>query len=117
MTQESHTIDAKGQSLGRIATKAATILRGKASPSFERNQNPNIIVKIVNAGSVQVTEKELVQKVYVRYSGYPGGIKHESAKSVRGKKGTSEMVRRAVYRMIPNNKLRDQIMKNLIVSE
>ncbi len=117
MKTTSHTIDAKGQSLGRIATRVAMLLRGKTSPTFERNKNPGVLVKVINAGAITMTEKKLIQKTYVRYSGFPGGIKHESAKAAREKKGSKEMVRRAVYRMLPDNKLRDGIMKNLTVSE
>ena len=112
-----HIIDAKNQSLGRVASKAAILLRGKGSATFEPNKNPGVRVKITNAIAVEIGEKKLLQKIYVRYSGYPGGIKRESGKQLRAKKGNAELIRRAVYRMLPGNKLRSRIMKNLIISE
>ena len=117
MTPKKHTIDAKGKSVGRIATQAATILRGKDTPSFEPNKVADVQVSIVNASKVVIGEKKLVQTIHVRYSGFPGGIKRASSKLVAEKKGRGELVRKAIYRMLPDNKLRDRIMKNLTVTE
>jgi len=111
------TIDAKGKSLGRIATEAAKILRGKNNVLFERYAKPEAKVAIINASQIKITDKKLRAKNYQRYSGYPGGLKSETAGRLASRKGFHEMVRLAVFGMIPNNKLRRDIMKNLTIKD
>jgi len=112
-----HTIDAQNKKLGRVASEAAKILIGKQSTDFTRNTFPTLIVHIVNASKVSMDAKKLREKEYVRYSGFPGGIKRSSGQAVVAKKGYSILFRDAVYGMLPSNKLRAKIIKNLIVTE
>lgn len=112
-----YNIDAQGKKLGRLASEVATILMGKNRPDFVRNAIPNVKVKIINAGKIFVTNKKMDQKVYKNYSGYPGGLKERSMKKVVSDKGMRESLRIAIKGMLPKNKLRDRMMKNLIIQE
>jgi len=114
---EEYTIDAKGNKIGRIATEAASVLRGKNRTDFVRNKTPEVTVYITNASEIDIKPEELKQKTYMRYSGYPGGLIKKSAKQVVEKKGYSELVRKAVYGMLPDNRLRKRMMKRLIISD
>lgn len=113
----NYTIDATNKKLGRVASEAAIYLIGKNNPKFVRNQVSGGKVEIVNASKADISEKRLMQKKYVRYSGYPGGLKAPSMKNVIEQKGYEEIFKLAVYGMIPSNKLRPIIMKNLTVKE
>ena len=112
-----HPPDATGKKLGRVASQAAIILIGKNRTDFAKNTVAEATVEIVNVSKADVSEKKLLQKNYVRYSGYPGGIKSPTMQNVVEKKGYTEVFTLAVYGMIPANKLRAKIMKNLIVKE
>ena len=74
-------------------------------------------VEITNAARLHVTEKKRLAKVYDTYSGYPGGLKHETLANLSSRKGYSEAIRRAVSRMLPHNTMKTARMKNLIISE
>ncbi len=113
----SHTIDATEQKLGRLASKVATLLSGKDKPTFRKNVVPSAKVNIINAGKISITDKKLLQMTHTRYSGYPGGMTKSTAKNVRGKKGTEELIRHAVSRMLPKIKHRSLMLKNLEISE
>lgn len=110
-------VDAKGKTLGRVASEAAILLRGKSSASFEREKLPKVKVKIINAGQMFISEKRRKTKEYVRYTGYPGGLRKERLEEMIAKKGIAEPLRKAIYGMIPGNKLRPQIMKYLEIAE
>lgn len=112
-----YTIDAKGKKLGRVATEAASFLIGKNIVGFAKNKIPMAEVEVVNASKADINEKKLSDKTYSRYSGYPGGLTKASIKNVIAKKGFSEIFTLAIYGMIPRNKLRAKIMKNLTVKE
>ncbi len=112
-----HTIDAKGKKLGRIATQAAVFLMGKDTPAYRRNEEPNVKVHIINTSKAALTEKKQDEKLYRRYSGYPGGLKTKSLKQVTHKKGFKQIFEDAIYGMLPTNKLRPRMMKNLIITE
>ncbi len=112
-----HTIDAQNKKLGRIASEAAKLLMGKNRTDFVRNAIPDVTVKIVNAGKIDITNKKLNTKSYKSYSGYPGGLKEVSMKKLVADKGNKEAFRKAVSGMLPKNKLRDRMMKNLIITE
>ena len=114
---ESITIDARGKKLGRLASEIAHLLMGKQYPSFRRHILKEVKVTVVDAGKLDVSPKKKSTKRYALYSGYPGGLRHESAEEVVRKKGASELVRRAVYGMLPANKLRTPRMKNLVIKE
>ncbi len=112
-----YTIDAQSKKLGRLASEIAVILMGKNRPDFTRNAIPDIKVKITNAGKISVTNKKMDNEVYKNYSGYPGGLKERPMKKVVADKGMREVLRIAVKGMLPKNKLRVRMMKNLTISE
>jgi len=111
------TIDATGESFGRVASRAAAHLRGKNSPTFERYKLPQTKVKIVNATQIKITGQKTTDKFYVRYSGYPSGLRHEAFGELLKRRGYGEVFRLAIKRMLPDNKLRDSILKNLTVTD
>lgn len=112
-----YIIDAKFKKLGRVASEAATVLMGKNRVDFVRNAIPEVKVKIANAGKISTTNKKMNDKVYKNYSGYPGGLRERTMKKVVSDKGMKEVLRIAIKGMLPKNKLRDRMMKNLIISE
>ena len=116
-TTNTYTIDAAGKRIGRVASEAARVLMGKHLPTYEPNKAGDVSVSITNASQLEITEAKRDQKTYTRYSGYPGGLKTETLEQVIEKKGVSEAVRRAVYGMLPSNKLRAPRMKRLQISE
>ena len=111
-----HIIDAANMKLGRIASKAATLLIGKDA-SFVKNRVPTTKVKIINASKIDVTEKRKEDTLYRRHSGYRGSLVTEDMNKVIKDKGYEEVFRRTIYGMIPRNKLTKQMMKNLVVTE
>lgn len=112
-----HTVDATDKTVGRIASKVAVLLMGKDSPSFERNKVSDNTVKLINTSKAKINSRRLTEKTYARYSGYPGGLRHESMGRLVEKKGYSEVFKEAIYGMLPANKLRSRLMKKLIISE
>ncbi len=112
-----HTIDAQNKKLGRVASMAAVLLMGKNKTDFARNVLPSTKVQILNAGKISVTNKKIEEKIYKTYSGYPGGLKERTMKHVVQTKGMKESLRVAIKGMLPKNKLRDRMMKNLIITE
>jgi large subunit ribosomal protein L13 len=114
---EVYTIDAKGRRLGRVASEAASILMGKGSPQYLRNRVADIEVRVENASKLQLSDTKRRTKEYKRYSGYPGGQKKESLDSVISRKGITDAVNTAVRGMLPANKLRRDMLKNLKIIE
>jgi len=112
-----HSIDAKGKKVGRIASQVAHILMGKNTTAFAKNIVSDVSVEIINASKVDFSNKKITGKVYKKYSGFPGGLREEQAKETIAKKGYREVIRRAVYGMLPINKLRNSRMKKLTISE
>jgi large subunit ribosomal protein L13 len=111
-----HTIDATNKKLGRIATEAAMVLRGKNLPDFAPNKNPGNIVEIINASKVDF-DAERLNKVYTRYTGYPGGLRGETRGHLIDRRGYVPVFEHAIRGMLPGNKLRSQLLKNLIITE
>ena len=105
-------IDATDLVLGRLASRVALILRGKDKPYFTPNQDCGDNVVILNADKVKLTGKKLNDKVFVRYTGYPGGQRFATPKDILAKKPT-ELVRMAVKGMLPKTRLGDKLIKNL----
>jgi large subunit ribosomal protein L13 len=104
-------IDAKDKVLGRVATEAARLLRGKHKPTFAQHMDTGDFVIIVNASQVRLTGKKLKQKVYYRHSQYPGGLKTTKAEKMLQEK-PERMFRLAVRGMLPKNSLgRRQLSK------
>lgn len=111
-----HLIDLKDQILGRIASKIAYLLRGKNKPYFVSNLDCGDHVVVVNAKEVLTTGKKEKQKVYTRYSGYPGGLKSETLGELRARR-PEEVIRKSVLGMLPKNKLRDRWIAKLHIFE
>ena len=111
------TIDASGRTIGRVASEVALALMGKDEATFERHKITGGTVTIVNAGKIKIDPRKLDTVKYAQYSGYPGGLRYETLAQVLEKKGIEEVLRRAVYGMLPGNKLRSEIMKKLTVTE
>ncbi len=107
-------VDLQGEALGRIASRVASILRGKHKPTFTPHADCGDFVVAINAGSVKITGNKLAQKVYWRHTGYMGGIKSTSAASLM-EKDPAEVFRRAVKRMLPKGPLGRQMYKKLKV--
>ncbi len=111
------TFDATNKKLGRLASEIAVILMGKNDPSYEANKVAPHKVIVSNASKMSIDPKKMDEKTYKKFSGYPGGLKLISMPRMIEKKGYGELLKNAVYGMIPANKLRKQIMKNLIITE
>ena len=117
MEPKTHTIDAQGQKLGRIATQAAHLLMDKDTPAFAHHKKLGSRVVIENAGKLDFSEKRVNEVRYSRASMYPGNLVQETIADVKTKHGVGEVVRRAVKGMLPNNKLRPDMLKRLEVKE
>lgn len=112
-----YTIDAQGKKIGRIASEAAASLMGKKSATFARNKVSQVTVEIVNAAKTDMSAKKKANDIYVTYTGHRGGLNEESLGELIERRGMEEVYRRAIRRMLPDNKLRDLRMKNLIIKE
>jgi large subunit ribosomal protein L13 len=117
MDPKTYTIDAQGQKLGRIASKAASILMGKNSVAFTRHKAPDVKVEIVNASKLSISEKRAADKSYAHFSGYPGSLRFETMRDLIARRGYADVVAHAVRGMIPKNKLRPGMLKRLIITE
>lgn len=106
--------DAKGQTLGRLASRIASILRGKHKPIFTPHLDTGDGVIVINAGQIKVTGRKLKQKTYRRYSGYPGGQREVKLEVLLAKKPTT-VIRLAVERMLPTGPLGRDLVKKLRV--
>ncbi|HLV10080.1 MAG TPA: 50S ribosomal protein L13 [Halanaerobiales bacterium] len=111
---EWYVIDADGQTLGRLATEIATILRGKHKTTFTPHVDTGDFVIVINAEKVKLTGNKLDQKKYYRHSGYPGGLKEMTYRRLLEKK-PELIIEKAVKGMIPHNKLGRQIINKLKV--
>lgn len=107
-------VDAQDKILGRLATRIATKLRGKDKPEFAPHMDMGDFVVVVNAQQIKVTGDKLEQKKYYYHTGYPGGIKETSLDKMLQKK-PEEVIRKAVGRMLPKNKLGRKLLKKLKV--
>jgi len=107
-----YLIDAKGQVLGRLASKLAYLLQGKHRPDFTPHVDQADFFVIINADKIKLTGKKLDQKVYWRHSGYMGGLKLETARKLLEKK-PEMLIHLAVKGMLPRNRLRPNLLKKL----
>jgi len=107
-------IDARAQVLGRLATEAAKLLRGKGKPGFTPHVDCGDFVVIINAEQVRLTGDKEHAKLYYRHSGYPGGLRSVSAEKLRAKR-PERLVRQAVIGMLPKNRLGRQLATKLKV--
>ncbi len=99
-----YVIDAEGKNLGRVATKAATLLRGKHKVTFTPHIDCGDYVIVINASKVNLTGNKLEDKKYYNHSGYPGGLRERNAKTMI-EKYPEEILERAIKGMLPHNRL------------
>ncbi len=107
-------VDATGQSLGRLASKVAKLLRGKYKPSFTPHVDCGDNVIIVNADKVELTGNKWTDRTYLRFSGYPGGQSEYSPADLM-KKSPDKLFRKVVKGMLPKNRLADTLLNNMYV--
>lgn len=109
-----HVVDAQGQTLGRVASQIATILRGKHKPIYTPHVDCGDYVIVINAEKIHVTGRKMTQKKYYRHSGYPGGLK-EFALRDQLQKFPARVLEAAVRGMLPKNRLGRRMFKKLKV--
>ncbi|MGH7249501.1 MAG: uL13 family ribosomal protein, partial [Minisyncoccia bacterium] len=97
----------------RVASEVAMSLMGKTKATFERNKYSGFPVKVVNASKLKITAKKLDEIYHTRYSGIPGGLRILKGTETKEKRGLGELIKLATYQMLPGNKLRRIMMKNL----
>ncbi|MEA2064685.1 MAG: 50S ribosomal protein L13 [Patescibacteria group bacterium] len=114
MNRKTHTIDAADKAIGRLATEIVIFLRGKNEPNFEFHQDNGSFVVVKNISKIRFTGKKLKQKNYYHYSGYQGGLKTKKMGEVF-ESDPGEVLRKAVYNMLPKNRLRSNMIKRLKV--
>jgi large subunit ribosomal protein L13 len=114
LQKEWFVIDAQDQVLGRLATRVATVLRGKHKPTYTPHADTGDFVVVVNAGQVKVTGKKETQKLYWRHTGYPGGEKSVTLGKQRAEH-PERIIQHAVKGMLPKGPLGRQLIKKLKV--
>lgn len=107
-----HLVDAQGKTLGRMASRIATILQGKHRPIYTPHVDTGDYIVVINARKVRLTGKKLKEKTYQRFSGYPGGLKIIPLKEML-EKHPDRVVRLAVRRMLPKTKLGERMLEKL----
>lgn len=112
ISRTTHTLDATGQPVGRLAAQVATLLRGKHKVNFEMHLDQGDHVQVTGVANIKFTGKKLDQKVYRWHTNFPGGLKTLKASTLM-KTDPADILRRAVYGMLPKNSLRDKMMKRL----
>mgnify|MGYP005852626985 CR=1 FL=1 len=110
--REWFVVDAKDQTLGRLATQVATLLRGKHKPIYAPHADVGDFVIVINADKIRVTGNKLDQKIYYRHSGYPGGIKSRTLRELLNRY-PDRVIRLAVRGMLPKNRLGRATIKKL----
>jgi large subunit ribosomal protein L13 len=108
----THTLDATNQSLGRLASRIATLLRGKDTPAYSPNKMASVSVIVTNLDKLHFTGTKMKTTKHHRYSGYPGGL-YTRTLEMEWAKSPTEVLRKAVYRMLPINRTRDKIISHL----
>jgi large subunit ribosomal protein L13 len=112
ITRDWYIVDAEGQTLGRLATQIADVLRGKRKPQYTPHIDTGDFVVVVNAEKIQVTGQKLDKKIYYRHSGYPGGLKSRTLREQLDRQ-PAEVLRKAVKGMLPRNRLARQQLGKL----
>lgn len=116
VTKNWVVVDAEGQILGRMCTKVAKLLRGKYKPNFTPNVDCGDNVIIINAEKVQLTGNKWNDRIYIRYTGFPGG-QRECTPADMLKKGAEHLLRKVVKGMLPKNRLGSKLITNLYIFE
>ena len=111
------TIDATNKTLGRVASEAAKVMLGKHKATFAKNAVMGEDVTITNVSKIKISGDKVLQKEYVRYSGYPGGQKIENYSMLTARRGHAEALRRAVLGMLPKNRLQAKRIKLLTIEK
>jgi large subunit ribosomal protein L13 len=109
-----HLIDVKGKTIGDAATEIAVKLMGKQKPYFVRHLDCGDYVVVINSALVESTGKKESKKMYGNYSGFPGGLKEKALWQLR-RENPNEIIRHAVWGMLPTNKLRDRLVTRLFI--
>lgn len=112
MKRETYTIDATNKVLGRLATEIAILLRGKHKPDFAPNKDRGDFVVVKNIDKIKLTGKKIRQKIYYHHTGYLGSLKETALKKLFQKE-PAEVLKKAVFGMLPKNKLRSRQIKRL----
>lgn len=107
------TVDATGKSPGRVASEAARILMGKHKSNYARDRDMGDAVEIMNAAAMKLSTKKLARTEFIRHTQHPGGLQRTTAIQY----SPAEILRRAVYSMLPKNSLRRQMLKRLIIRQ
>ena len=113
--QDWHVVDAQNQVLGRLATRVASVLRGKHKPTYTPNADIGDFVIVVNAAKVKLTGNKVTDKSYYRHSGYIGGLKETTAGKVLASKHPERIIEWAVRGMLPKSRLGDRLFTKLKV--
>lgn len=114
ITRKWYVVDATDQTLGRLATEVASVLKGKHKPTYTPHVDNGDYVIVINAEKIHLTGKKWDKKTYYSHSGYPGGLKSTTAKEVMAKFPT-RMVEKAITGMLPHTSLGSQMAKKLFV--
>ncbi len=114
---EVKMVDASGRTLGRVASEVAMSLMGKTKVTFERNKYSGVPVTVINASKLRITAKKLEQIYHTRYSGIPGGLRILKGTETAEKKGLKELIKLATFQMLPDNKIRREMMKHLKIED
>src|SRR5690242_11595448 len=112
--QSWYLVDAEGETLGRLATEIANVLRGKRKPAYTPHVDTGDFVVVVNAEKIRVTGNKLEQKIYYRHSGYPGGLRQRTL-AEQLQRRPEEVIRKAVKGMLPKNRLAAAQLRKLKV--
>ncbi|MBQ1468479.1 MAG: 50S ribosomal protein L13 [Solobacterium sp.] len=116
VVRQWYVVDASGQTLGRLASEVASVLRGKHKPTYTPNVDCGDYVIVINADKIQITGDQDAKKFYFSHSMYPGGLKVRSTKEMR-EKYTVEWVEKAIKGMLPHTKLGNVMRKHVFVYE
>ena len=116
MNTNTIEVDAKGKTVGRVASYTASLLGGKHETTYTPHRKPETKVVVKNVDELLISRKKIEQKTYTAYSGYPGGFKKRTVGHMLKKpEGKKIILRKAIYRMLPSNRLRSLMMKNLTI--
>lgn len=112
--QSWYIIDAKGQRLGKVAAKVATLLMGKHEATYVPHLDNGHRVIVINSAHLSIDERKLAQKTYYHHTGYPGGIRSQNLAELHGSK-PNEVIRRAVKGMLPRNRMGEASLRKLYI--
>ncbi len=116
MKNMNYIIDARNKRLGRLATEIAHILQGKHTPSYEKHKPGNDTVLVKNAGGIVVTGGKATKKIYYHHTGYMGHLRETTYKAAFAK-SPAEVLRRAVFNMLPKNWIRQDRLNRLKIEK